>query len=543
MEVSLLITITFLAGYAAHLLHLPPLIGFLSAGFILHYAGFSEMELVNSAADLGVTLLLFTVGLKLDIRSLFKKEVIGTASLHMLGSLVFFSLCLMAFRFAELPLTSGLEQHSIYLLAFALGFSSTVFAVKALEDKSEMNALYGRVAIGILIIQDIFAVVFLAASTGKLPTLYAPLLLFLWPLRPLFYRLLDRVGHGELQIVLGFFLALVVGAQLFELVGIKSDIGALVMGMLLASHSGANYMAKALFSFKEIMLVAFFLSIGLSYPPSWDAFGIALILCALLFVKNTAYMLLLMFFRLRSRTAFLGAASLGNFSEFGLIVSAIAVKLGWLPGEWMAALAMAVSISFMISAPIHKNADKVYQWLLPVLRRLQRKRLNIEDQPIELGQMQVVILGMGRIGEGAYDLMQQHYPDLVIGIDTDLDKIERQINQGRAVIQGDATDSDFWEKLHPSSELKLVLLAMPHHHGNEYALKQLKKGNFNAKIAAICQFADEAKKLRRLGADEVFNLYNEAGAGFAEHVYNELLSSEKSPQGDKQAGENVRFRA
>jgi len=144
--------------------------------------------------------------------------------------------------------------------------------------------------------------------------------------------------------------------------------------------------------------------------------------------------------------------------------------------------------------------------------------------------MQVVILGMGRIGEGAYDMLQQYYPDLVLGIDTDLDKIQHQIESGRAVIQGDATDSDFWEKLAPSKDLKLVLLAMPHHHGNQYALKQLKSGEFNAKIAAIAQFADEAEKLKRLGADEVFNLYNEAGAGFAEHVHSQLIANKKTAE-------------
>ncbi|MDO6575407.1 cation:proton antiporter domain-containing protein, partial [Staphylococcus pasteuri_A] len=77
-----------------------------------------------------------------------------------------------------------LSSTGIVVLSFALCFSSTVFAVKVLEDKSEMNALYGRVAIGILIMQDIFAVVFLAATTGKLPTMYAPFLLLLLPLRP-----------------------------------------------------------------------------------------------------------------------------------------------------------------------------------------------------------------------------------------------------------------------------------------------------------------------------------------------------------------------
>ncbi len=527
MDISILISVTFLAGLLAHLAHLPPLIGFLAAGFALREIGFEQNEMISTAADLGVTLLLFTVGLKLDIRTLFKREVWGTASAHIITNILLFVGALSAVKWLGISSISELSSNGVLVVAFALCFSSTVFAVKALEDKSEMNALYGRVAIGILIMQDIFAVIFLASTTGKLPTIYAPLLLLLLPLRPLLYRLLNRVGHGELQLVLGFFLTFVVGAHLFNMVGLKADLGALIVGMLLAGHPAASGMAKALFSFKELFLVAFFLSIGLSSELNLESVYIALFLVAILVIKSAFYLLYLLTFRLRSRTAFLGALSLANYSEFGLIVTAVAVHLGWIGNEWMAILAVAVSLSFLISAPIHKNADIVYQYLRPQLKRLQRKKLHLEDQPIELGQMQVVILGMGRIGEGAYDMLQQHYPDLVLGIDTNLDKIQHQIESGRAVIQGDATDSDFWEKLAPSKHLKLVLLAMPHHHGNQYALKQLKNGEFNAKIAAIAQFADEAEKLKRLGADEVFNLYNEAGAGFAEHVHSQLIANKK----------------
>ncbi|WP_432463355.1 cation:proton antiporter domain-containing protein [Agarivorans sp. QJM3NY_33] len=532
MDISLLITITFLAGFIAHLAHLPPLIGFLAAGFILHNMGFEQNELISTCADLGVTLLLFTVGLKLDIKTLFRREVWGTASAHMLSNIAIFVGLLSAIKWLGITSISELSNTGILVLAFALCFSSTVFAVKVLEAKSEMNALYGRVAIGILIMQDIFAVIFLAATTGKVPTLYAPLLLLLLPLRPVLYKLLNRVGHGELQLVLGFFLTFVLGAKLFDLVGLKADLGALIIGMLLAGHPAASGMAKALFSFKELFLVAFFLSIGLSSELSFESLYIALFIVLMLVLKSAFYLLYLLLFRLRSRTSFLGAMSLANYSEFGLIVIAVAVHKQWLDSSWMATLALAVSMSFLIAAPIYKNADIIYQLFRPCLKRLQRTKLHLEDQPIELGQMQVVILGMGRIGEGAYDMLQQHYPDLVLGIDTDLEKIEHQIESGRAVIQGDATDSDFWEKLAPSQDLKLVLLAMPHHHGNQYALKQLKKGSFTGKIAAIAQFADDAEKLKHLGADEVFNLYNEAGAGFAEHVQSQLINDDKSVEQD-----------
>ncbi|GAM73145.1 glutathione-regulated potassium-efflux system protein kefB [Vibrio ishigakensis] len=128
----------------------------------------------------------------------------------------------------------GMTQ--LVILGFALSFSSTVFAIKALQDKGEMNSVYGTLAIGILVMQDIFAVIFLTVSTGKIPEWYA-IFLFALPLaRPLLFKLLDKLGHGELLVLGGIFFALVTGAGLFELVGVKADLGALVLGMLLAGH-------------------------------------------------------------------------------------------------------------------------------------------------------------------------------------------------------------------------------------------------------------------------------------------------------------------
>jgi len=108
-----------------------------------------------------------------------------------------------------------------------------------------MLSLHGRVAIGILIIQDVAAAVFLAVSAGKAPTLWALLLMLLVPLRPILHAMLVRVGHGELLAMYGLLLALG-GAELFELVGLKGDVGALVVGVLMASHSKSEELAKTL---------------------------------------------------------------------------------------------------------------------------------------------------------------------------------------------------------------------------------------------------------------------------------------------------------
>ena len=103
------------------------------------------------------------------------------------------------------------------ILAFGLSFSSTVYAVKVLEDKGDMGAFYGKIAIGILVMQDIFAVVFLAVSEGKYPSIYglSVFLLFLPPVKKVIYKLIDQAGHGELLVITGLFFALGAGYEFF----------------------------------------------------------------------------------------------------------------------------------------------------------------------------------------------------------------------------------------------------------------------------------------------------------------------------------------
>jgi predicted Kef-type K+ transport protein len=147
------LAIAFVLGFAARQIGLPPLVGFLAAGFALNGLGFAGGPALDQFADLGVTLLLFSIGLKLKIETLLKPEVWAGASLHMVATVVVFGLVIFALAAAGVHLFAGLDLASSALVAFALSFSSTVFAVKALEDKGEMQSMHGRVAIGILIMR------------------------------------------------------------------------------------------------------------------------------------------------------------------------------------------------------------------------------------------------------------------------------------------------------------------------------------------------------------------------------------------------------
>ncbi|HSS62953.1 MAG TPA: cation:proton antiporter, partial [Gammaproteobacteria bacterium] len=253
------IAIAFALGLLSRAAGLPPLVGFLAAGFLLNAFGITSGATLERLSDLGITLLLFTVGLKLDLRTLAKPHVWAVTGLHASIVIIVFGVIIHALALLGVSLFSDLDLPGAMLIAFALSFSSTVFVVKVLEERGEMASLHGRISVGILIMQDIAAVAFLAVSTGSRPSVWAFLVVLLFPLRPVLHELLQRVGHGELLVLYGFLLAMG-GAELFELVELKGGLGALVLGLLISTHPKADEMAKTMLGFKDLFLLGFFLS-------------------------------------------------------------------------------------------------------------------------------------------------------------------------------------------------------------------------------------------------------------------------------------------
>ena len=273
---------------------LPPLVGFLAAGFTLNYFGAEGGSFLDEMADIGVTLLLFTIGLKLRVKELLRTEVWGVTLIHTLSVSITLTLGILFLREMGIPLFHSLSLTTALIIAFALSFSSTVFVVKVLESRGDFRSRYGQIAIGVLIIQDIVAVVFLGFSEGKLPSPFAILLIaILFLVRPLLLRLLDNIGHGELQVLYGLTLALG-GAALFKQVDMKADLGALFFGVLLANHTKAEELAKTLFSLKELFLVGFFLSIGMAGLPNIEILiAVFILLIALAFKTGLFFSIIL----------------------------------------------------------------------------------------------------------------------------------------------------------------------------------------------------------------------------------------------------------
>lgn len=516
------IGVAFILGFLALRLGQPPLLGFLAAGFVLEFFRVRPDEALRQLADVGVQLMLFSIGLKLDLKSVLRPQVWGVTLLHLGATTAAMMGLLLGLGAVGVPLLSSLDAKGAALVAFAAGFSSTVYAVKVLEERDDLGAVYGRIAIGILVVQDLAAVVFLAISKGTMPSPWALGLLLLIPTRPLLGRLLERVGHGELLVLAGLT-ATLGGAALFELVGMKGDLGALTVGALLGGTSKKDELFKSLLGLKDVLLVGFFLTVGLTGLPTLETslLGVALVLLTPL--KGALFFLLLARFHLRARSALLAGVSLCNYSEFGLIVAALAASKGWLDKEWLVVFAIALSASFVVSAPLNARTFALYQRFRARIARFETGKNIAEEQPVEAAHARVLVFGMGRVGSGAYDTLTEHFAGEVVGFDVNIDAVSSNLQEGRNVVLASATDPDFWERLHIERErIELVFLAMSSHAENLGAIELLRAGRYQGLIAASARYQDEVDELRKAGADVALHVLAEAGRGLVERALSRL---------------------
>jgi predicted Kef-type K+ transport protein len=507
-----------LLGLAASRVGLPPLVGFMASGFLFGALDTHPTPMLGQLAHAGVLLLLFAVGLKLRIKTLLRAEVWGTALLHLLAT--------GAVAAVAIYWGAGLGWFPAGVLAITLGLSSTVLAAKVLDGNRELRSVHGRVAIGILIVQDIVAVALLAVISVETPSPYALLLLLVPLLRPAIARVLDLCGHGELLVLFGAALA-IGGGEAFAYLGVSPELGALLLGAMLADHRRAQELTNVLWGLKELFLVGFFLNIGFSGPPSWEAFRNGAWLLLFLPFQGIIFFLLLIASGLRARTSFLTAVSLTTYSEFALIVADAAVKNGLLGEQWLVVTAVTVALSFVVAAPLNAFAHDLYRWMSPWLERLERDKRHPDDEPISLGKAEILIVGMGRVGAGAYDYLKLQ-DENIVGIDSDPGKIESNIKQGRRVAYADAEDPSFWHRLN-LDRIRAIMLAVPDLEAKLTAARALRARGFKGLLSATHLYPEEYEPIVSAGCDVSYNYYSEAGVGFARHTY-ETLAAPRAPE-------------
>ncbi len=509
----LVIVFAFIAGLLFRSINFPPLLGYLGAGFIAYGLDIGSGEQMRVLADAGITLLLFTIGLKLNLRDLTPRYVWGSALLHIVVAVPLTAAVILLVGSVYQPLSFS-NPVAAWTLAFALSFSSTVLAVKLFEDRGEVTSHYASIAIGILIVQDVLAVLYLVLTSGHLPSPWALLLLGLPLLRPLLARLLQVIGHGELLVLSGVVFALG-AAALFEMVDLKGGLGALVFGCLLrsADQAKSKEIYECLISLKNLLLVGFFVSIGYNGLPSVSMMIVAVVLTMLIVLRPVIYFSLLTFFGLRARTGWLAGLSLFSYSEFGLIVAAIAVEQNVFGADWITTLALAMSLSFFLATPVNNKAHQLYKRYQKSLSQFENSEYLPEEQFSSLGDATTVVLGMGRVGRHAYDALKNAGVEKIIAIEENFERSQQLVAEGYNCIHGDASDRDLWENTGLASR-EMILVCLSNHQEDLILIDIATEFGCESVVSVAARFQDHKEQIEELGCT-AFYLYEDIGGDFA----------------------------
>ena len=275
-------------------------------------------------------------------------------------------------------------------------------------------------------------------------------------------------------------------------------------------------MADRLLGFKDLFLVAFFLSIGLGGAPSPAGLAIGAVVLLAVPVRSLVLFVLFTRFRLRARTALHASLTLSTYSEFGLIAASAALSADLLDQAWVSTIAVVVAASFVLASTANAARYRLYERWSNRLAGFELELPLPDDAIIDIADRRILIFGMGRVGIGAYDEIVGRAGPVVMGVDRDSERVNTLRGQARDVIRGDALDRDFWERvrLHPAVEL--VVAATGNHQANLECIRRVREFLPTVRIASIATYADQVQELKEAGVDVARNLYEEAGQALAD---------------------------
>lgn len=497
------VSTAFFFGTLVSRLSIPPLVGYLVAGITLSILGYESGDMLADLSHLGVIFLLFTVGLHIRLKNIIAFEVMGVGIIHLAISTAIFT---------PLAIYFGFDLTASLIIGITLGFSSTVLTAKTLERRNELGAYYGRVAIGILILQDLVAIGIIAFTGGGVPSYWSFVLLALPLMRPILKFILTILRQEELMLLFGLVLA-IGGAELFEWFNLSGELGAIAIGMLFATDERAGIIEKKLWSIKEAFLVAFFLEIGLTGLPDANDISFIAVVLLLLPLKALLFFGLFMLFRLRARTAFLSTVTLTAYSEFTLIAGVVAASNNFIPDATVVVLGLITAISYTINAPLTIWEEKVWKSMEHFLLRFERDVKHPDKQTLSLGSAEFLVVGMGDAGVAAYDELRSHGKK-VVGMDIDPDRIEKNLRNNRRVVYGDIQDTELWKGIDLNNILS-VIIAMGNKEIKRNATEMLRETGFDKSIYVLTMRDDEIESLRDVGASSVSIPIREAGQRLA----------------------------
>lgn len=470
---------------------------------------FHAEETFEVFSKLGITALLFIVGLSLSPKVI--REV-GKTSLILGTGQVFFT-SVAGFL---LLLALGWPLYSSLFIAIGLTFSSTIIVLKSLQDKRDLNALYGRLATGTMLVQDIAATIILVvlaaigAESGSQSLSHALLLTIVKALfigiallffsRSILPRLTKTFATSQ-EFLLLFSVAWGVGiAALFKYLGFSIEVGALVAGVSLATSPYHYEISSKMKILRDFFLVLFFVTLGASLTFS----GIetllfpAVILSFFVLAGNPLILfLLLRVLGYGSKPAFQTGITMAQVSEFSLVVLLLAKSMGYVDDRAVVLLTICAMITIALSSYLLVYDDVIYQWLYKLFTGVTYKA---PVTHVSQEHHDAILLGCHRLGEDFLPYLKQYKHYVVV--DYDPTAVERLQKSGITTKYGDAEDNEFLEELGIEST-KLIVTTIPDIDIIQFVLTKLRKVNKKCIFIAMAHSPEEAKHLYAKGASYV----------------------------------------
>jgi Kef-type K+ transport system membrane component KefB len=476
-EVAVVLFGAVAIGVLARKLGQPLIVAFIFVGIAVGPMGLDiigDSETIGVMADIGIALLLFLVGLKLDFHLI---RVVGPVALAAgLGQVAFTS----AIGFG-IALLLGFAPVTALYIAIALTFSSTIIIVKLLSDKDELEAPHGRVAMGILIVQDVVVVLVMILVTAfgsadeeagsPLPVElgYTALrgVVFIgaiWALmRWVLPRLLHRLsGTAELMVLFAAAWAVALAA-LGDALGFSEEVGAFLAGVSIAQTSFRDAIGSRLTSLRDFLLLFFFIDLGadLDLGTAGEDILAAGVLSLFVLVGNPIIVMAIMgAMRYRSDVSFRTGLTVAQISEFSLIFAALGLSMGHIGEDTLGLITTVGLATITLSTYLILNSGALHRRLAPALRIFERSQpkeadfdLGTDEPPPE-----VIVLGLGRLGLQV--LAKLHEAGITsLGVDLDPASLQLAEEQGLRVTYGDAADQDLFGHL-PVAELRAVVCSV-----------------------------------------------------------------------------------
>lgn len=540
-EIAVLLLGAAVVGIFGSALRQPVIVSFIAVGVLA--AAFLEntpetVAQIKFLAELGVSILLFLVGLKLDWRLV---RTLGPVALATgLGQVAFTSI----FGFA-IGLILGLDVVTSIYVSVALTFSSTIIIVKLLTDKRELETLHGRIALGFLIVQDIVVVIamvvlstfgigtddkglsdILTIVLGMFGMIVALALFVRYAAEPVMARF---ARTPELLVI--FAIGWAAGASaLGDMVGFGKELGGLAAGVSLGSTSYREMISARLAALRDFLLLFFFLYIGTTLDLSTLGQDLdnAVVFSLFVLIGNPLIVIIIMaVMGYRARTGFLCGLTVAQISEFSLIFMAMGLSLGHVSESAVGLVTLVGLVTIALSVYMITYSHPLYEWMKPALALMDfgHRRENASNDEHKAAPADVILFGLGRLGMRIYDRLQDA-GYTVVGVDHDPLTVRHLAMQGRNVHYGDVTEHEYWAEL-PLHSARWIILAVPfgiirltETDPGSGLLAAIRTHRYQGRVALIARDEEQGRVLEGTGVDLVLYAYDDAASSVVRRIAN-----------------------